>query len=189
MLKLILIRHGEDKKGRSKEGYEIQIDNNPLTQKGVSQARKLAMKLKSERINKIYSSNIERAFQTASIIGDEIRLKVDIDIKLRERNVGEFEKYGNLWREFFNKYKENKLKGGIPLKEIRPTGGENVYDFRDRVSIFLSALEEKEGTILVVAHKGVNEVIINLVTKDIGNTFEPVEQEYACVNTLIFLDG
>lgn len=186
MLKLILVRHGEDEKEISKEGYEMQKDDAPLTQRGINQVRKLAIKLKLEKIDKIYSSDLKRAFQTASIIEDEIELKVDTDIRLRERNIGEFEKYGDKWREFFNEYKKNKLKEGFPLKEIRPKGGENVYDFRNRISIFLSELEKKEGNILIIAHKGVNEAIINLIMGRQEDVFKPIEQEYTCVNILVF---
>jgi len=188
MLKIILIRHGEEV--RIKEnGVEYQRDKSPLTSKGVEQVRKLASRLKGLNINKIYSSDIKRAMQTTEIINKELNLDIKVDKRLRERNIGELEKYGDNWRKVFNKLKEGRLSKGIQLKEIRPPNGENLYDFRDRIKSFLISLAKKQGNILLSAHKGVNIAIINFAQDWNCLEFTPVEQNYACINILNLKNG
>ena len=185
MLKIILIRHGEEKKEKLND-IEYQTDRSNLTPNGIRQVKKLASKLRGQNITKIYSSDIKRAFKTAKIISQEICIGIKKDKKIRERNIGDFEKYGDNWRKVFNELKEKELDKGIPLKDIRPPNGENLYDFRERIKSFLRELSEKKGNILVSAHKGVNTAIINFVQDWDVSEFKPIEQDYACINILSF---
>jgi len=188
MLKIILVRHGEEEKEKL-NNIEYQTDHSNLTPKGVGQVKKLASKLKGQNITEIYSSDIKRALQTAKIISQEISVDIKIDKKIRERNIGEFEKYGDNWRKAFNELKEKELAKGIPLKDIRPPNGENLYDFRGRIKSFLSELSEKKGNVLVSAHKGVNTAIINFAQNWNTSEFKPIKQDYACINILSFDDN
>ncbi len=185
MLKIILVRHGEEER-RKTNGIEYQTDNCSLTSKGIEQAKKLASKLRVFNITEIYSSNIKRAIQTAEIMNKEIGVNIKIDKGIRERNIGDFEKYGVTWRKEFNKLKERELAKGTPLIEIRPPNGENLYDFRGRIKSFLNELSKKEGNILVSAHKGVNTAIINFAQGRNIIEFKPIEQNHACINILNF---
>jgi len=185
MLRVILIRHGEEEREKVNE-IEYQTNNSDLTQRGIEQVRKLALKLKEFNITGIYSSDIKRAMQTAEIINRELNVKIKTDKRLRERDMGDFEKYGNNWRNEFNKLKEKKLANGVLLKEIRPPNGENLYDFRDRIRSFLIDLSKEKGEFLISAHKGVNTAIINFAQDWNTLEFKPVEQNYACINILIF---
>ena len=108
MTKIILIRHGEEEKKKT-NNVEYQTDNSDLTIKGIEQVRKLSSKLKDFNITKIYSSDIKRSLHTAEIINKELNLEIKIDKRLRERNIGEFEKYGDNWRKYFNKLKDKEL--------------------------------------------------------------------------------
>ncbi len=188
MLKLILIRHGEEKRIKENK-VNYQSNDSNLTINGIKQVKKLALKLKKFNINKIYSSDIKRALQTTKIINRELKIEIRIDKRLRERNLGDFEKFGNNWREEFNKLKEKKLNKGIPIEEIRPPNGENLYDFRNRIKSFMNDLSNIKGNILVSAHKGVNTAIINFAQNWNIREFKPIEQNYACINSLIFENG
>ena len=185
MLKVILVRHGEEERKRV-GNTEYSTNESALTQKGVNQVRKLALKAKEFNITKIYSSDIKRAVQTAEIINKEINVGVSIDKRLRERNVGDLEKYGDIWRKFFNEIKKKELAKGIPLKEIQPPNGENLYDYRDRIKSFLSDLSKQEGNILVSAHAGVNTAIINFAQDWNTPEFKLIKQNHACINILTF---
>lgn len=186
MLKIILVRHGEEKRINS-NGVEYQTNESPLISKGMEHAKKLALRIKREKgITEIFSSDIRRALQTAEIVNREIGLKVQIDKRLRERNIGELEKYGNKWRKEFDKLKEIELARGIPKTEIRPPGGESIYDFRDRIRSFLIGLSRREGTVVVSAHRGVNTAIISFVQNWNCREFRPIEQNHTCINILTF---
>jgi len=75
---------------------------------------------------------------------------------------------------------------GVPVEEIRPPNGENLYDFRKRIKSFLIDLSKKEGNILVSAHKGVNIAIINFIQNWDTLEFKSLEQNYACIDVLTF---
>ena len=188
MLKIILIRHGEEEKKKSNDA-EYQTNDSVLTPKGIKQVKKLAQRLRSEKIEEIYSSDIKRALQTAKIISKEIGVDIKIDKRIRERNVGEFEKLGDNWRKAFNELKEKELANGIPLKDIKPPGGENLYGFRERIKSFMKELSNKKGDILVSAHGGVNMAIINFAQDWNTLEFKPIKQDPACINILSFDDN
>ncbi|MCX6825370.1 MAG: histidine phosphatase family protein [candidate division SR1 bacterium] len=89
MIKIYLARHGQDKDN------EMGILNGhrdmPLTEIGLDQAKQVAQKIKDSKIHfdKIYSSPLQRAYQTAKIISDY--LQVDAPEKnelLIERDFG-----------------------------------------------------------------------------------------------------
>jgi len=186
MLKIILIRHGEEEKEKV-NNVEYQTNNSDLTAKGIEQVKKLTTRLLNEfNINKIYSSDIKRALQTTEIINYKLNLNIKIDERLRERNIGDFEGYGDGWRAEFNRLKKEKLAKRIPLKEIRPPKGENLYEFRDRIKSFLINLSKEKGNILVSSHKGVNTAIINFIQNWNCLEFKPIKQDYSCINILSF---
>ena len=88
---IYLIRHAEtdcNREGR----YQGQRDI-PLNSFGKSQAIKLAQRLYDEtvRIDAIYSSDLQRAKETALTVADRYNLKVNIDTDLRERYFGKIE--------------------------------------------------------------------------------------------------
>jgi len=80
---IFIIRHGSSKK--SKRNID-EWSNIPLNSRGINESRKLARWLSSNKnkYNKIYSSDIKRAMQTASIISKELQLKVKPLKQLRE---------------------------------------------------------------------------------------------------------
>jgi broad specificity phosphatase PhoE len=188
MLKIILIRHGEEEK--VKEGnIEYQSNDSELTKEGIEQVEKLAEILKNLNIDEIYSSDIIRAMQTAEIINKKINKKIIIDTRLRERNIGDFEKFGDDWRKEFKRFKEKELAKGIPSGEIKPQNGESLHEFRERIKSFLRDLSKKEGNILLSAHKGTNTAIINFALDWDCREFKPIEQNHACMNILSFEEG
>lgn len=125
---------------------------NPLTRKGVWQAKQKAKSLKKENIDLIFASPVLRAKETALIVGDELKVPVFVDERLREIDMGvlqhkpyqEFDKYiiDNLTQ---NKDFDKKIENGESLNEVRK-----------RMISFVLELERKyKGkNILIVSHGG-----------------------------------
>ncbi len=84
--KIILVRHGEsiaNAKGISQGNRNKWMDTS-LTKKGKEQAKKLAERLKEEKIEVIYSSDLKRAKETAEEINKFHNLKIKFDKRLRD---------------------------------------------------------------------------------------------------------
>lgn len=76
-MKVIFARHGETIFGA--EGRFEGLSNSPLTDKGRVQARKLAEFCKKEGVEKIYSSPLGRALNTAGEISKTCNLCISYE--------------------------------------------------------------------------------------------------------------
>jgi broad specificity phosphatase PhoE len=89
MTRLLLVRHGEtdwNTTGR----FQGQADP-PLNANGRAQAASLAAQLAQTRIGAIYSSDLQRARDTAEIVARKLGMTVRVDRRLREINQGEWD--------------------------------------------------------------------------------------------------
>jgi probable phosphoglycerate mutase len=183
-LKVYLIRHGEtDFNKLSKEwgqGNEV-----PLNDLGILQARKLSEKLKSIRFDKVISSDLERAKMTVNELCKVLDIGVEYDERIREYDPGEVDPQSDKWIE---KYKE-MLNSGMSKYDIRPYGGENIWDLIKRVKSFLKDLEKEDGTIGIISHSGVNAALMNLSQGRQKDEFLSIKQDNVCINILEFNEG
>ena len=88
MIRFLLIRHGETYSNAEKR-YAGHHDVG-LNEKGIWQAEQLAERLAEFPIKAIYSSDLQRAIHTATIINKKHQLKLRTDPLLREINFGEY---------------------------------------------------------------------------------------------------
>lgn len=89
--RIILVRHGETDANKQKV-VQGKLLNFPLNQTGFDQAKKLAQRLSSEKIQSIYTSPQLRAYQTAEAISAQhpnVPLIVRLD--LAETSMGRIE--------------------------------------------------------------------------------------------------
>jgi len=127
---------------------------------GLKQAERLRERLAVEKIDAIYSSNLERALVTAKTIASRHQLEVVICAELHEVDFGQLE--GLTLSEAYQRYPEvAKLRRKRSLK-LKYPGGDSFIEFSKRVSKFLSRLEHHtaEETVLIVAHSGVLRVLL-----------------------------
>jgi len=152
-MKLIITRHGEteENKNRIIQGH---LDGS-LSELGIEQAKKLAQRLKEEKIDKIFSSNLARASNTAKEIS---RFHEDTPLEL----VGELrERYLGI------------LEGEKVPVELRPkilwdsefakkVQAETPEELFERAKTFLHKILDgnKGKTVLFVAHNGINQALI-----------------------------
>jgi len=147
-----ILRHGDTTHHLKNKGmtYFKWLDTNPpvkLTKKGVNRIKIVANKLKKEKINLIYSSDIFRACQTAKIVSKILGIKVIFDKRLREINLGVY--HGRPKKELYNDFPRI-----IERFKKRPLKGESWNDVRKRLKSFLKDIEKKHKNkkILIVSH-------------------------------------
>src|SRR5215208_1744289 len=89
MVELLLTRHGESESNRARRFSGSSAT--PLTANGRRQAAQLAETLVREGgVTTIYSSDLVRARDTATLIGEATGIDVQLTSALRERCLGEF---------------------------------------------------------------------------------------------------
>ncbi len=158
MSKLFLVRHGETELN-SAERYWGRSDVK-LSVAGIEQAERLRDRLAVEKIDAVYSSNLERALITAEIIASRHRLAVITCAELREVDFGQLE--GLNFSEISQLYPEVAKLWAERSTKLKYPGGESLVEFNNRVSKFLSKLDKHTTgeTILVVAHAGVLRTLV-----------------------------
>jgi broad specificity phosphatase PhoE len=147
---LCLIRHGQtdwNLEGR----YHGQSDV-PLNQNGRAQARLLAQQLLGQSFAAIFTSDLQRARETAEIIAAVIDLPIILEPRLREIDQGEWE--GKLVEEIKTRYTRLWQKRIVDPINVRPPGGETVGEVTKRVYAALDDIAQlyPENQILISSH-------------------------------------
>ncbi len=189
---LYLIRHGATQ-GDGVKRYKGSLDV-PLSEEGIEQIKKAAFYLsqiiKDER-PVVYSSPLKRALKSAEIISGIFNVKPAVIPELMERNFGVWE--GMSFDEIKEKYPEEfSLWASNPLR-YSPPQGESTIEVRDRVMKALKWILQPSDSslqpdIIVVAHGGVNRIILcELLGISLENIFR-IEQEHGAINIIEFHD-
>jgi broad specificity phosphatase PhoE len=160
MLRLLLVRHGETI-WNTQRRYQGQTDV-PLSDVGTRQAQFLAARLARESIDAVYSSDLQRAWQTARIVTQNSDLNVLPEPRLREMGFGVLE--GLTFDEANSRYADI-ISTWLENYNQPPPGGEDMNVFSERVSAVLNDLQTKHDhqTILLVAHGGPLSELVRVV--------------------------
>ncbi len=150
MTELVLARHGQtdwNLEGR----YAGQADV-PLNAAGINQAQSLAQRLNGRRFTAIYSSDLQRARQTAEILAQRLKLPLKLDPRLREINQGQWE--GELFTVLVERYAAEMTERRRNPIHAHPPGGESVAEVARRVIQAADdiARAHPQGSVLLVAH-------------------------------------
>ncbi len=150
MTTILLARHGESDWNRAKR-WQGHADR-PLTELGQAQARELADRLAETELNAVYSSDLQRAYETAEIVARKQRLDVTPLPELREVDVGSWS--GLTRSEAEGRYPDayrHWTAGGEGWQD-----GETYEELSVRVvgAIQRIAAEHPGERVLVVAHGG-----------------------------------
>lgn len=153
MARLLLVRHGETELNSSLR-YWGRSDV-ALSTTGLRQAARLRDRLKVERIDFVYSSDLKRALVIAQIIASSHNLEVITCPELREIDFGRLE--GLTFDDVDHIYPEVARMWMEQAPNLVYPGGESLAELDKRVHQFRSRLERHndEEAILVVAHSGV----------------------------------
>lgn len=159
MLNIYLVRHGETAWNADGNRYCGRTDL-PLTKKGITQAEALHAQLKNISLDAVYSSQLQRATQTAKIAAGS--KEVMVDDRLIEIDFGNWE--GKTKEEFI---KEDPLlweNWQLDPEKTRAGGvGETASEVIDREKSFYDEILKKhsDGNILVVGHNGLNRLYLS----------------------------
>ena len=207
--RLILVRHGETEWTR--EDRFSGSSDVPLNQTGMAQAQALAeriagMPLQWEgdtsdnantlkeggngplRISAIYSSPLRRTRTTAGIIADALRLSVNVVPEIAELHYGAWE---GLRRDEVQQRYSREMEQWIkdPVQNA-PPDGESGESLAKRVvpAIRHIVTAHPNQTVLVVAHKTVNRLLIcSLLNIPLKHYRWAIWQNVACLNILHFV--
>lgn len=152
LTRFFLVRHGETI-WNAKKKYQGQSDI-PLTEEGRFQAGCLADKLKDEKLDGVFASDLKRTIETAEIIAKPHDLKVVPTKMIRELSFGIWE--GLTYEEIMEKWAQEYQNWINNPYYTRPPEGESLSELCQRVSKFLmeTAKNHPDGRILVVSHAG-----------------------------------
>jgi alpha-ribazole phosphatase len=186
--RLFLARHGQTL------GYERRIacgfTDTPLSPAGIMQMERLAEKLRLVDIGAIYSSDLQRSYLGAKIVARDHNIQVLQLPELRELNLGSWEGLG--FTDIQEKLLGATQEGKPDFLAYQIPGGEKILDFVKRVVDCLNSIinENLGRDIFIMAHAGVNRVILcHFLDIDFSKMFR-IEQDCGCLNIIdLFPDG
>ncbi len=148
-MRLILTRHGETLSNLHNicEGHS----DGQLSEEGILQAKKLAERLKNERIDICYASDLKRVKDTVKeIMKFHKGVSVKFDKLLRERYFGRFQ-----GKPFPESWDWDKLPDGVETDESLCSRAKK---FLDKVYS-----KHKNDHVLVVSHAGINMGFLTVI--------------------------
>ena len=165
--RILLARHGETEWNRLGR-WQGHADP-PLNDTGRAQAEALAAQLSRDGVAAVYSSDLQRASETAHIVGDRLGLSVTEDPALREIDVGS---WSGLTRD--------EVRDRYPEGFARWLAGEIGHDGETREQLadrVVGAIERIANAhsgehVLVVTHGGAIRAVRRHAAGDPGESLE-----------------
>ncbi|RYF36704.1 MAG: histidine phosphatase family protein [Comamonadaceae bacterium] len=157
MTELILIRHGETEWNRELR-FQGHVDVG-LNAIGLEQARRLAHRLSGEPAQRIYSSDLLRARQTAAPVGQALHLAASADPALREQNFGQVD---GMRVDDIKEQHPQAWAGWLRFEEdFCMPQGETTRQFHGRVmdAVHRLVASHPDETLVIVTHGGVLDMI------------------------------
>jgi broad specificity phosphatase PhoE len=149
---ITLVRHGESNWNELRL-VQGQNDTAQLTARGKEQAYEVAQSLREPGFDHLLSSDLNRAAETASIIGATLGLTPESDALLRERCFGTLE--GGPFESLTGDV-TGVVDHVLVDPDTRPPGGESFRDVVARAGLFIERVKVlwPSQRLLVVTHGG-----------------------------------
>lgn len=150
---ILLIRHGETD-WNAQQRWQGQAHHVPLNVLGRTQAQALGQYLAQQRIDALYSSDLIRTWETASIVGEALKITPQADARWREIHVGLFQ--GHTRQELETRYPEHWATFNARKDDYCFPDGESWTQVGARAAAALSDLAKQDtfSSIAVVSHGG-----------------------------------
>jgi probable phosphoglycerate mutase len=180
--RILLVRHGEtdwNATGRI-QGHS----DTPLNAAGYQQARQVAQRLTREPVQALYSSDLARAFQTATVIGHTLGLTVVTSPQLRERRYGLWE--GLTSAEIQTRYPAQFTEWRARSTDFAPPQGETRSQLLTRALAELHTIARRHASqvVVVVTHGGFCYVLINHILGSVDGDRREFTFGNASIHTL-----
>jgi len=160
MTRIYLVRHGEVAGNVGEKPTFVGWNDLPLNAKGEKQAEAVAEFLRSETLDAIYSSDLQRAKNTAEAIATPHGLTVRVDADLREVNYGAWEGLGEieLQREYSLQW---QARQNDPWN-VAAVEGESYQQMWTRFLPKWNQMVENHAgeTVVLVAHNGLIRMLL-----------------------------
>ena len=180
--RLYLVRHG-----RVADGHTDRYHGNNdigLSPTGEQQLTELARYLEPVPLAAVYATTLARTLDGASRLCRGRGLEPRVVPEFREIHFGVWE--GLTFAEISERYPEELASRFQDLANFRIPQGESLLDVRDRVVPRLKELvaEHPGQSLALVAHAGVNRVILcDALSLPLENIFR-LDQNYGCLNII-----
>ena len=185
--RLVLVRHGEPDESMHGRCYgSLDV---PLSAAGLRRAAAVGEALRGHEIDAVYSSSLQRAFDTARAVASAHGLEPIPRDALRELDFGELE--GMSHEEIASEYPELYRFWMEDPSTVRFPGGEALSDLRARVLPEVAEIRERhEGeSVAVVAHGGVVRVVLAEALELPDTAFFRLDQPYGALSVVDWIEG
>jgi alpha-ribazole phosphatase len=179
---IFLVRHAEAVGIDQQKRYLGQQDPD-LSPLGFHQAEKLGQAFRHRPIEAVFTSDLLRAEHTALWIARDHHCQPEALREFREISMGAWE--GRTFQEVQAQHPEEYEQRGRDIANYRTPAGESFFDLQKRVlPAFTAVVEKTKGNLVIVAHAGVNRVILcHLMRRPLQELFS-IPQDHAGVNVL-----
>lgn len=150
-MRVILVRHGETEWNRLRRVQGGGSDT-PLNERGKQQVEALGLRLKTETIQAVYSSPLQRSRDTAQAIARHCQKEVNLEPAFLELRLGELEgvlidEVGRSFNELLITSRQGEVLPKVP-------GGESLVELQQRAWSAIQRLVSQHtgGDIIVVSH-------------------------------------
>ena len=164
---LVVVRHGQTESNRTGT-LQGQLDT-ALDKLGILQAQAVAGRLKKRQFDKVYSSDLGRAVDTAkTILQYHPELELNTTPALREWDLGDLQ--GRLLKDLAEKEPEIMNAFRTEMPDLQIPGGESLKEFQHRVSTFIDSLAKENcgRRLLLVSHGGAIQRMLRHTTGKIN---------------------
>lgn len=183
--RVFFVRHGvTDQTGKALYG---QMQGIHLNEEGLEQARQIAEYFEPVHVDAIFSSPLERAYQTAQVIGKGRNVEITTRDELKDTDVGA---WTNMLFEECSEFPEWKAVQGVPSQFCFPEG-ESFVDVFDRMSTIVRSIVSfnKGKNVVITCHR---DPIIILLASYLGvhmDSFQRIPCKPASLTEVVFTNG
>lgn len=147
-MELFLCRHGQTE--HNDNGIVQGQMDSKINGRGKEQAKELRDRLAEENIDKVYSSSMTRALETAEIVAEPHDVEIEEIEELKEVARAKFE--GEQFEDMIEEITSSETEDYL----WKPKGGESLEELKERGVKFLNSIKvEQEGEkIIAISHGG-----------------------------------
>lgn len=156
MKELVLIRHAETRMNAG-EVFRGRVDVE-LNETGRRQAELLAGYLSRMKIDRLYTSPLKRALQTAEAIVQSHNITVQVEPGLTDLDYGEWQDLS--LQEVKERYSRLYTQWLEHPERVQFPGGEGLEDTLKRGMAVVAGVGQYDGTIALVSHRVVIKVLV-----------------------------